>query len=169
MDELNLWLDNYTDLYSDFDPRQFQKRRVSEDFISELKLAMRQGEEIPKLLVLAIPSTKRDPETEKIIAKSLQTTFQNQKIFHSTEYRRTTRKGLMLLLSGVIAMIINLYIINQSNNSFLLSAIRLLLEPAGWFLLWTGLDTLYYELREKKKERTFFRNLSGMEVQFTSY
>ena len=169
MADLNLWLDEYTDLYSDFDPRNYQKRRISEDFITELRLAVRQGEEIPNTLVLAMPAAKRDTGTEDIIAGSLKASFVNYKRFHSEEYRRITRKGLLLSFIGVAAMIINLYIVTKSGDTFLYSAIRILLEPAGWFLLWTGLDTLYYELGKKRKERLFFRKLSGMDIRFTSY
>lgn len=30
MTEINLWLDSYDDMYSDFDSRQFEKRIISE-------------------------------------------------------------------------------------------------------------------------------------------
>jgi hypothetical protein len=39
MSEISLWLDNYDDIYSDFDSRHFLKRRISEDFLHELRLS----------------------------------------------------------------------------------------------------------------------------------
>ena len=43
--ELSIWLDSYDDIYSDFDSRQYLKRRVSEDFLYELKNAFRYKKE----------------------------------------------------------------------------------------------------------------------------
>ena len=37
MADISLWLDDYDDLFSDFDSRNYLKRRVSEDFLEELK------------------------------------------------------------------------------------------------------------------------------------
>ena len=39
--EIPLWLDNYNDLFSDFDPRHYSNRALSQDFLEELKRASR--------------------------------------------------------------------------------------------------------------------------------
>ena len=41
MANLELWLDSYNDIYSDFDSRHYSKRRISEDFIQELRLGLK--------------------------------------------------------------------------------------------------------------------------------
>jgi hypothetical protein len=42
------------------------------------------------------------------------------------------------------------------------------LEPAGWFLFWTALDSMFYDLRSLKKERNFYRALSKLPIHFKS-
>ena len=44
MAELNLWLDSYDDIYSDFDSSHYLKRRISEDFLYELRTEMKYNE-----------------------------------------------------------------------------------------------------------------------------
>ncbi|PZR25545.1 MAG: hypothetical protein DI535_17825 [Citrobacter freundii] len=51
MAELSLWLDNYDDIYSDFDVRTLLKRRVSEDSVYELGMTYKRKEENTDLLL----------------------------------------------------------------------------------------------------------------------
>ena len=47
-------------------------------------------------------------------------------------------------------------------------SLKVLLEPAGWFLLWTALDSLFYDLNTLKKEKAFFQSLSEVQIRFGS-
>jgi len=67
MEALRLWLDSYNDLYSDFDSRHFGRRRISEDFMHELRQAMTSEYATSKDLILLLPQKERQPETEKQI------------------------------------------------------------------------------------------------------
>ena len=55
MAELNLWLDSYDDIYSDFDSRHYLKRRISEDFLYELRTEMKYKEHHAGDMVLLLP------------------------------------------------------------------------------------------------------------------
>lgn len=37
MSEISIWLDNYDDIFSDFDPRPYSQRSLSDDFLAEAK------------------------------------------------------------------------------------------------------------------------------------
>jgi hypothetical protein len=71
MAELNLWIDSYDDIYSDFDSRHFLKRRISEDFLFELRTEIKYKEGHAGDMVLLLPQERRDESAEKIIANSL--------------------------------------------------------------------------------------------------
>jgi hypothetical protein len=168
MAELNLWLDSYDDIYSDFDSRHYLKRRISDDFLYELRTEMKYKEYHAGDMVLLLPPEQRDEPSEKIIADSLTDFFSNQFRFQQDKCRKKLNKGILLLVAGVIIMLLNSWVSFNSGESFLTTAIKVLLEPAGWFLLWAALDFLFYDFAEMKKERNFYRELSEMHIHFKS-
>jgi hypothetical protein len=44
-----------------------------------------------------------------------------------------------------------------------------LLEPAGWFTAWCGLDHLLYGVRDIAREHAFYRKMARADVVFTAY
>jgi hypothetical protein len=65
-------------------------------------------------------------------------------------------------------MILNAITGFKDPNTLSLIALRVVLEPAGWFLLWASFDFLFYNWQELKKEREFFKELEEMNVHFKS-
>lgn len=168
MAELNLWLDLYDDIYSDFDSRHYKKRRISEDFLHELHIEMKYKEYQASDMVLLLPQECRNEPTEKIIIESLTDFFTAQFHLHQDKCRKKLNKGIMLFASGVIIMLLNSWVSYRSIESFSIIALKVLLEPAGWFLMWAALDFLFYDFIELKKERNFYKKFSEMNIQFKS-
>ncbi len=168
MTELNLWLDSYDDIYSDFDSRHYLKRRISDDFLYELRTEMKYKEHHAGDLLLLLPQERRDEPAEKIIANSLSGFFSDQFRFHQDKCRKKLNKGILLLITGIIIMLLNAWSSYHSLESFFVIGLKVLLEPAGWFLLWAALDFLFYDFTELKKERNFYKELSEMHIHFKS-
>ena len=170
MTELSLWLDSYDDIYSDFDSRHYHKRRISEDFLYELEREMKYKEDKASRLMLLLPNQQRDEAVENSISASLAGFFQKQFLLHGDKYRRQLKKGLMFLLGGVLVMLCNTWMNYRFESSFqiYIISLKVLLEPAGWFLLWTALDSLFYDLNTLKKEKVFFQSLSEVQIRFGS-
>jgi hypothetical protein len=106
MAELNLWLDSYDHIYSDFDSRHYLKQRISDDFLYELHTEMKYKEYHAGDMVL-LPLERRDELSEKIIADSLTDFFSSQFRFQQNKCRKKLNKGILLLLAGVIIMLLN--------------------------------------------------------------
>lgn len=168
MAELNLWLDSYDDIYSDFDSRHYLKRRISEDFLHELRIELKYKERHAGDMILLLPQTQRDEAAEQVIAKSLTDFFSAQFYFHSNKCRKKLNKGMLFLAAGVIIIVLNSWVSYYAAVSFPVITLKVLLEPAGWFLLWAALDFLFYDFAELKKERIFFKELSQMHIHFKS-
>lgn len=164
--ELCLWLDDYGDIYSDFDSRHYLKRRISDDFLNELKIAFRNRDAPVNDLILLLPEEKRREENEKVIPDSLKDHFLTQYRIHSDKCRIKLHKNIFFACTGVIAMAINIFISRYAEHSFLADVLKVLLEPAAWFFLWSSLDFLFYDFQEMKKERTFYRTLSELKIHF---
>ena len=168
MKELELWLDSYDDIYSDFDSRHYLKRRISEDFLHELRIEMKYKEHPASDMVLLLPQDRRVQTSEQIISNSLKDLFSTQFQFHKNKCRKKRTHGIMLFMSGIVVMLLNSWVSYRSAESFTAIALRVLLEPAGWFLVWAALDFLFYDFTELKKERNFYERLSEMRIHFKS-
>lgn len=166
MAELNLWLDSYDDIYSDFDSRNYLKRRISEDFLHELRTEMKYKKNHAGEMVLLLPQERRDETSEKIIADSLTDFFTTQFRFFLDKCRTKMNRGLLLLVTGIVIMLLNSWMSFHGAASFPLVSLKVLLEPAGWFLLWAALDFLFYDFAELKKERNFYKELCEMHIHF---
>jgi hypothetical protein len=168
MVELSLWLDYYDDIYSDFDSRHYLKRRISEDFLHELHVAVKYKKERATDLVLLLPQEKRDESSEKIIINSLKEFFTDQFRNYNDKFKKKLNTGIILLLTGLVIMAINSFISFKAVHSFSTTIVKIILEPAGWFLLWLSFDFLFYDLREIRKDKDFFNGLSEMNIHFKS-
>jgi hypothetical protein len=166
--DLSLWLGDYDDIYSDFDSRSYLKRRVSADFINELRSALKNKNEKINDLVLLLPQKKRDTGIEQKITRNLKDHFAFQLHSFTENYSKSLKKGIVLFITATLLMIGNSIVTFQLHNNLLSSIIRIVLEPSGWFLAWISFDMLYYDLQKLRKEKGFFRELTEMQIIFQS-
>lgn len=168
MTPLHLWLDHYDDLYSDFDPRHYAKRRISEDFLHELREAWNHHEVKGNELVLLLPEKTRSKSVEKAVPESLSRFFNQQYNAQRKTLRNKRRQGILLGLAGVLIMTANVWAGYSSRDSVAVSILKVLLEPAGWFFLWVSFDFLFYDLRSIRKELKFLQAMTYMKIEFRS-
>ncbi|KYC45354.1 MAG: hypothetical protein APG12_00832 [Candidatus Methanofastidiosum methylothiophilum] len=166
---ISLVLDGYEDLFSDFDPRPYSKRTLSDDFISECKKVVREKKgEISNLeLRLLLPKYKRKTSDETIIKRRLKEYFLKQANEKQKELNQSRREGGKWILIGFSLSFLSTLLIRQGNPIFNLPLI--ITEPGGWFSFWTGLDKLFIEPKGKKPENEFYKNMSKMTVKFLNY
>jgi hypothetical protein len=168
MTELNLWLDSYDDIYSDFDSRHYQKRRVSDDFLHELKTELKYKKQKAEIMVLLLPAMQRNETSEKIITAGLELFFKTQYDLVAGKCRRKFRNGMLLFGTGVVLMFLNSWLSYRFATFFWAQSLRVLFEPAGWFLVWAALDSLFYDYNGLKSERFFYSELSNVKIIFKS-
>ena len=166
--KLSIWLDTYDDIFSDFDSRPFVERSLSDDFISEARKMSREKTSGQIELNLLMPSTLRDKNTEDIVIKSLHKHFQNYADQINIEKKASRRKGYLLTGIGAVLMVITAYTDTDIRNNFFRNVLHVIMEPAGWFLLWTGLDHIFYDSRTKEKDYIFNLKMANSEIVFMS-
>ncbi len=166
MNDIKLWLDSYDDIYSDFDSRHYLKRRISEDFLYELRNELTFTKTEINHIILLLPQNKRNAVSEEIVAKGLSNYFKTQYKFHKKECAHKLNEGILLFVVGLVIMLVNSFFSFAYKESFLIIFLRILLEPAGWFLLWAAFDFLYYDFAKLKTVRNSFQLLSNVEITF---
>ncbi len=168
---VSLIIDSYDDLFSDFDSRDFSKRALSDDFLREAKkisVDMDVQEKAFEVRFL-IPKALRKLEDEKIIRKRLKEHF--RKHFKMLEGGRNAivRKGALLSIAGFAMMLGATIIRTMESSEILFIVLLVVLEPAGWFSLWFGLDQIFYIAAEKRHDLTFYSKMSRAEIIFEDY
>lgn len=162
----SLWLDDYNDIFSDFDSRHYPSRRISEDFLFELRMDMRYGRQTIEELILLVPEHERKEATESVIIERLQVFFAEQYKSWKSRYRKKLRISLVMGFFGIIIMILDAMTIFFGIHMLVIKLLSTIMEPASWFLVWTSVDYLIYDLKELKKDRDFYKMLARAKVVF---
>ena len=164
--EINIWLDSYDDIFSDFDSSPYSEKTLSDDFLSQAKKISKNKVGKKIFLRFFIPLNKRNEADEKIIIQRLNNYFKyiNQQL--KTEIKNTNIKGWLLSFIGIGLMIIASYLSFIKSQVYYVHLLLVFFEPAGWFLLWGGLDNLVYNTKDSKKELSFYSKMTNAKIEF---
>ena len=165
---ISLIIDNYDDLFSSFDPRNYSEKALSDDFLQECRKAARNKEEELELRI-SIAKKERNPREETIIKKRLKEHF-------TRNYRKLTKAimkekkiGAWWIFSGstsiALTIVIKLLNVGQITNLIIDS---ILIIP-GWFAIWEGLSRIFIEHKELTPEEKFYKKMSKAEISFAGY
>ena len=167
--EISIWLDTYDEIFSDFDPRPYQKRTISDDFILQIRKVTKDRYQENMALKLLLPEQIRNNQDEDLISSRLHDYFELNRQQLLAEKKKANLNGLLLIGIGIVLMLITGYISLLRSDSYFLHLLFILFEPAGWFMLWTGLDHLVYYSGRKKKDLKFFLHVSRAKIEFGAY
>lgn len=169
--EISLWLDSYDDIFSDFDPRPYAERALSDDFLAEAKKASRDKASGTIELQFLVPKDKRNEHQERVIKKRLRDHFRRHFQLLQKEKKDTRKKGTMFVVIGMLLMLVATFIaFNRYNElTIFMAFLVVLLEPAGWFLFWQGLDLVIFKSKEISPEIEFYEKMTKCEISFLTY
>ena len=169
LSELSLQIDSYDDIFSDFDPRPFSQRALSDDFLQEAKRASRDKSSGTFLLQFMMPKDRRSIAEEQLIKRRLKEHFKKHYLELIKEVGRVKREGSLLIASGIIVALVGGYVGLLAEQSFFAHVGLIVLEPASWFCIWTGFDRLFFTWREQAQALHFYEKMSNADVVFESY
>lgn len=163
---ISLWIDEYDDLFSDFDLRAYPSRNVSDDFLHELRKLSHETEYPIGEIKILLPEKQRNKETENVIIKRLHTHFvKNLHYFHKKK-KAENNKDTLLSILGIIMMLCAGYISSSRSQSIPLHILLVILEPAGWFLVWTSMEHMISNSRKEKTEIKFYAKMVKSKIIF---
>jgi hypothetical protein len=163
---VSLVLDSYNDIFSDFDPRDYFEKALSDDFLIECKKAAR-DKGVGFELRLLVPRLKRNLKHEVQIKKRLKLHFQKHYIEKRTEIKNFKRQGIVWFLIGTGLMLFSTFLYNT--QGFLFDLLKVMAEPAGWFAFWEGLYKVLITAKEKEPEVDFYNKMATAQIYFLSY
>jgi len=167
--EISLRVDSYNDIFSSFDPRPYSQKSLSVDFISEAKRAARDKTSGSLELKLLMEKKKRNNIHEKMIKKRMRNHFMHHRDMLLKEKKSMIRTGVSFIAFGIILMFFATLIIFSGDTSLQWTFMIVLLEPAGWFLFWEGLNQIVFEAKKINPDLRFYTKMMKCRIEFLSY
>ncbi len=166
--EISIALDNYDDLFSDFDPRAYSLRQVSEDFLRELERINLEGEKGEIAVRFYIKKENRKESSEEQIIKRLQSYFRWKAKELKKDEMSIGGKGVKFLAIGIVIMLVQAYFVEFKVYPPAAPLLDVLFVPFGWFAVWVGLEKLFEGREEAKKQGEKAGRLARAKYSFTS-
>ena len=132
---ISLALDDYEDIFSDFDPRPYSERMLSDDFLYELKRASLDKEESGLTLSLLMPKEKRNSGHEKVILERLKGHFRRHHRRLEDKRKGEIKTGTWMVALGITFMFLATYILFRYEKSLWTAFVVVLL----WVMQCTNL------------------------------
>lgn len=165
---ISLWIDDYDDIFSDFDLRHYTSRNVSDDFLRELRKLSHETELHIDELKIHVPEKKRQPDTETLINKRLHNHFVKNLHYFEKKKKTEGKRDILLSVLGIVMMLCAGYISSSKSQNISLHILLVILEPAGWFLVWVSMEHLMNSSRKEKPEIEFYTKMSKSKIVFTN-
>jgi hypothetical protein len=165
---ISLILEGYHDIFSDFDPRPFSERAISDDFLLECKRAAIDKAEHGIEIILSVPKTIRNSADESKIKQRLKEHFHKHYLRQEKEINKTRKEGIIWVLIGAAFLSGILYGIIRF-QTVILNAFFTILEVPSWFLMWEGMNKILLEPRKEEPEFRFYHKMANAHILFKGY
>ncbi|MBN2052679.1 hypothetical protein JW756_04200 [Candidatus Woesearchaeota archaeon] len=163
---ISLILDSYEDIFSDFDPRPYTEKALSDDFINECMKAARDKKGRFELRLM-VPHNLRNLKEELKVRKRLKEHFNKHYEEKKKEMDAMKKQGMLWFAMGMILMIISSFFYDR--EGFIYHLLLVIFEPAGWFSFWEGLDKVFIYSKEHEPELKFNKKMAECHIYFFSY
>lgn len=167
--EMLVWLDTYDDIFSDFDPRPFAQRELSDDFLKELGRRYMENTKGGIEVSFRIPAAAREPRLEATIRKRLREHFGQERQKVRAQIQQHRHKGLIYAGVGFGLLMADLGITLWQPEAAWAKVVGILLTPAGWFSLWSGMEKLAEVPYKLEHLRSFYDKFAKCNYTFVTH
>ena len=161
-------ISTYDDLFSDFDPRPYKERQLSEDFLSELRRFFFDKAPDSLDIVLVIPAAMRSPALERVIKKRLHIYFHKKNREVAKRLKHKAIRSWAKVAVALSLMLATGYLATRAGQVLWMNIVKVMVEPASWFLFWTSIEELIVVRQSRRNDAQYFHRLSECKIVFLS-
>ncbi len=166
---VHIALDNYDDIFSDFDPSPYSSRLLSDDFLKEVQKRYIENKKGNFEVRFSLPATLRSAKTEALIKKRLKDYFTMQLKSIDYELKKQKEKGGIYLVIGFVILSTTILLATYNHNSdFILKLPEILLVPLGWYMTWMGIEKILETPSKLEDQKKFYEKFGKANYQFIS-
>ncbi len=156
-------LDDYQDMFSDFDTAPYSRRTLSSDFVNEIERRYIETSSGEFEVRITLPAKVRDAKVEAVIKKRLKDYFVFRLKEKDDEITKKRNVGLLRIAVGVIVLLVVFELpINYATG------LSNILSIPGWFFVWSGFENIMDIPGRLAESREFFLKFSKAKFHFYS-
>lgn len=166
---VNIALDTYDDIFSDFDPSPYSTRILSDDFLKEVQKKYSERQKGEFEVRFTIPNAQRNPKTEALIKKRIKDYF--AQLLKNTEYelQKKRKKGLVYIAVGFTLLATQMYLSTfYDGTNYFIRLVEILLVPAGWYGMFEGIGNFFETPPSLENQYKFYKKLKNANYIFLS-
>lgn len=160
-------LDDYDDIYDDWDPSPFKKRDIEDEFDDFI---VNSSEDIPLNLgisiILYLPASKLDHKKEA----TLKAAYQNYYSYALDRiYKQRTnlqKKNIAYLFLSILLLSMGYFFFKEGQSVFL-SVLNEGVLIGGWVFLWEFFTNILIKTSELRTTYRIYKRLYNAEIRFT--
>ena len=165
--ELAIAIDSYEDLFSDFDPRKYENRELSEDFLYEIKRRYRETGKGQFEVIFHAPKTLHDESVEKIVIQRIKRHFRGMAKGHQKALANIRLRGTLYIIFGIILLTaLTLMAYGKILPDFQIELLGVIFLPLGWFGVWEGFSKIIDVPYKLSSDLRSFEKLAKATYQF---
>ena len=159
-------LDDYDDVYDDWDPSPFKKRDIEDEFND---FVVNSSEDIPLNfnieIVLYLPESKKDLKKEVALISAYKNHYSYAIQRLVKKKLNINKKTLSYLFLSILFLSIGYFFIKDTQNVFL-NVLHEGIFIGGWMFLWEFFTNIFITTREIQTEYMLYKRLYQSEVNF---
>lgn len=141
--EISIAIDTWDDIFSDFDPRPFSERILSEDFIFELRKRYREFHKGDFIITICAPISLKNIASERRVIMRIKMHFRQKYLQRHKEIIRIRTRGGIFVAIGVFALgFLTLITYLELFSELAIELLSIPFMPLGWFGIWEGVSKL---------------------------
>ncbi|MFH0817248.1 MAG: hypothetical protein V1909_01305 [Candidatus Micrarchaeota archaeon] len=157
---ISIIIDTYDDIFSDFDPRPYHERALSEDFLLEVRRRHVPHKKGGLEVRFLIPDQLRDQKTEGTIKRRLKYYFKDEEKELQKHISGRRRRGVVYIAFGATLLLAITFATFTIQDNMLVKVVELLLAPAGWFGMWEGIGRVVEKEEGFESQRDLYKQLA---------
>lgn len=167
--DISIWLDKYEDLFSQYDSSELKARTLSDNFLEEMRKMVRKvpasGIELKFNLMQSAP----DAQNEALIGDNIHDYFTCHAKAAQQEKADIIRSGMVRIVAGFALITCLLMVRNKWSAVLALHGLEMMLDPLGWFLIWTGLEMVFVQAKKEQPAIDFNLKMATAKLTFITF
>ncbi len=161
-------LDQYTDIFSEWDPAPFKRRELDPDLQLYLESS---ADEIPAKysieVCFSLPYGTRDAAMEEDVRAGLRNSFDFKIYLLKQEIKLINTRTLRYVLAGLGTLLVATLVAKPAEVNVLTSVLTEGLFIGGWVFLWEAVSLFFFSNRDLYYRYRTFRRLRRAEIIFS--
>lgn len=165
---VDLALDHYDEIFSDFDRSPYSSRALSNDFVGELTRRFGETGHGQIEVVFSLPRAVRNRDTEALIKERLRKYFQWKLSEVDEDIREEVGRGMKYIGVGAAVIACSTVLTHMFSQNLALNVIGEILLVPGWVGEFLGLEKIIDTRPKVRKQREFYEKFRDATYVFVS-